>query len=354
VRSRIALALLLGCRSGATDAATGDAAPPVAEDAGIVDVHPPDARPLDAPTDVAADAAPAADSAPPALGPAAAACPPGPYGSPLPANVAVTMVRGGFTVTEGPVWLAAQHALYFSEFEGTKGRIHRYTPADGKIAVFVDNVGVNGLTMDERGMILAGSQDMQRLTRFDPTTGARSQLAGAESYLGKPFNAVNDVIARADGNIYFSDPTFLQEGRPGQGVTGFYRLWNGVVTRLGIGKQPNALGISLDGKWLYVTSSGGDPVRRFPLAGDGSVGAEGSAIAVASESLALDCAGNLYLSSDGKIRVFTAEGEPLGTFANIPAGITNLTFGDDDGRTLYITARAALYQARLGIPGLPN
>jgi gluconolactonase len=84
------------------------------------------------------------------------------------------------------------------------------------------------------------------------------------------------------------------------------------------------------------------------------VGPEGSPIAVASESLALDCAGNLYLSSDGKIRVYTAEGQLLGTFANIPAGITNLTFGDEDGRTLYITARAALYSIRLNVPGLPN
>jgi gluconolactonase len=213
---------------------------------------------------------------------------------------------------------------------------------------------VNGLTVDPQGTILAASQDMQRLTRFDPVTGARSQIPGADSYLGKPFNAVNDVIARADGNVYFSDPTFMQEGRPGQGVTGFYRLWNGVVTRLGIGKQPNALGISLDGKWLYVTSSGGDPVRRFPLLADGGVGPEGPPIAVPSESLALDCAGNLYLSSNGKVRVYTAEGQLIGAFANIPAGITNLTFGDDDGRTLYITARAALYEIRLEVPGLPN
>jgi gluconolactonase len=306
-----------------------------------------------------ADVAPVPDAGPDGggpflFGPAAAACPPGVTGNPLPADLTVTMVRGGFAVTEGPVWLAAHKALFFSEFEGNTGRIHKYTPADGKFTVLVDKVGVNGLTMDPQGMILAASQDMQRLTRFDPVTGARSQIPGADRYMGKPFNAVNDVIARADGNIYFSDPTFMQNNRPGQGTTGFYRLWNGVVTRLGTGKQPNALHISLDGKWFYVTSSGGEPVRRFPLLPDGSLGPEGPSIAVPSESLALDCAGNLYLSSDGKIRVFTAQGQPLGTFANIPAGITNLTFGDEDGRTLYITARAALYKIRLDLPGLPN
>lgn len=305
---------------------------------------------------VAADLGPIAETAPPlaALGPAGAACPPGmTWGAPLPADLTVTMVRGGFGVTEGPVWMAAQKALYFSEFEGAN-RIHKYTPADGKFVVFADNVGVNGLTMDDKGMILAASQDMQRVTRFDPVTAARTQLPGADRYMGKTFNAVNDVIARADGNIYFSDPTFMQNNRPGQGVTAVYRLWNGEVTRLATGKQPNALHISLDGKWLYVTSSGGDPVRRFALNPDGSAGAEGTPIAVPSESLALDCAGNLYLSSDGKIRVYTAEGQTIGTFANITAGITNLAFGDEDGRTLYITARAALYKIRLNVPGLPN
>ena len=351
------VALAVGCGSGPRAVEVSPDAALELPDVSVESLPPPDAG-----RDAAPDLAPSPDAPPPDAaadaatslpGPAAAACPAGPFGNPLPVTPAVTMVRGGFGVTEGPVWLAAQKALYFAEFEGAN-RIHKYTPADDKLVVFVDNVGVNGLTMDDQGMILAASQDMQRLTRFDPITGARSQLPGADRYQGKPFNAVNDVIARADGNIYFSDPTFMQNNRPGQGVTAVYRLWQGQVTRLAVGKQPNALHISLDGRWLYVTSSGGDPVRRFPLDRDGSVGPEGPPIAVPSESLALDCAGNLYLSSAGKIRVYTADGQPLGTFANIQAGITNLTFGDEDMRTLYITARAALYKVRLEVPGLGN
>jgi hypothetical protein len=82
---------------------------------------------LDGGTDSARVAAP---------GPAAAACPAGAsYGNPLPADLTVTLVRGGFAVTEGPVWLAAQKALYFAEFEGAN-RIHKYTPADDQLAVF--------------------------------------------------------------------------------------------------------------------------------------------------------------------------------------------------------------------------
>jgi gluconolactonase len=30
----------------------------------------------------------------------------------------------------------------------------------------------------------------------------------------------------------------------------------------------------------------------------------------------------------------------------------NFAWGDDDGRSLYLTARTALYRVRLGIPGV--
>jgi gluconolactonase len=289
---------------------------------------------------------------------AGAACPPGPFsGDPLPAEPVVTMVRGGLGVTEGPVWLARQQALYFAEFEKPPGRIYKYTPADGKMEVLVEGIGVNGLAVDGQGMIVAASQDMRRLTRFDPVSGSRTAVPGSDSFMGRPFNAVNDVIVRGDGNMYFTDPTFLNEGRPGQGVTAYYRLSPaGEVTRLGTGPQPNSPGISPDGKWLYVTSSGdGDSARvwRHPLNADGSVGPRTDFLSVRSESLAIDCAGNLYLSAAGRMMVYSPQGALVKTFGNIPAGITNLAIGGADAKMLYITARAALYETPLNIPGLP-
>lgn len=285
-------------------------------------------------------------------------CPSGQsYGDPLPANPTVTMVKGGFTVTEGPVWVAAQKALYFSEFEDANGRIHKYTPADGKFAVLANNVGVNGLALDPQGTLVAASQDMQRLTRFDPVTGARSPVPGSDRYMNRPFNAVNDVIVRLDGHMYFSDPTFINLGRPGQGTTAYYHLSTaGQVTRIGTGPQPNSLGISPDGKWLYVTSSGDGNARvwRHALNADGTVGERTEFLSVRSESLAIDCAGNLYLSAAGRITAYTAAGTMIRSFANIPAGITNMAIGGEDAKTLFITARAALYQTPLNVPGLPN
>jgi gluconolactonase len=305
-----------------------------------------------------ADAAAAIDAPVAALLAVGTSCPAGQsYGDPLPASPTIKTTRGGFGVLEGPVWHAAQEALFFSEFEGLTGRIHKYTPADGAFVVFADRAGVNGLALDPDGNIVAASQDMQALTRFDLTTARRTLVPGSDRFMNRPFNVINDVLVRGDGNMYFSDPTFNANGRPGQGVTAYYRLSPAAeVTRLGTGPQPNSLGISPDGRWLYVTSSGeGDAkVWRHPLNADGSVGERTDFLSVRSESLAIDCAGNLYLSAAGKISAYTAAGTLIRTFGNIPAGITNLAIGGDEARTLYITARGALYETPLLVPGLPN
>ena len=306
----------------------------------------------------ARDADPAPQAVPAALLAVGTHCPSGQgYGDPLPANPTIKMIKSGFSTTEGPVWHAGQQALFFTEFEGRAGRIHKYTPGDGKFIVFVNNVGVNGLALAPDGGLVAASQDMQRLTRFDVDTGMRSEVAGSASFMNRPFNAVNDVLVRGDGNMYFTDPTFLNEGRPGQGATAYYRLSPaGEVTRLGTGPQPNSLGISPDGRWLYITSSGaGDAkVWRHPLLADGSVGERTDFLSARSEGLAIDCAGNLYLSAAGKISVYTASGSMIRSFGNIAAGITSLAIGGPTEMTLYITARGAIYETMLNVPGLPN
>jgi gluconolactonase len=266
------------------------------------------------------------------------------------------VVSNQVTVAEGPLWVAAQGALYFTEIEGPP-RIYRYTPGDGMLSTWVDRVGVNGLSLDPQGHIVAASPDIKALSRFDMSTKARTTVPGSDMFEGKRFNSVNDVIVRADGHMYFSDPGFMTTSTPQP--TAYYHLGvDGKVTRLGTGPNPNSLGIPADGKFLYVTSSPSNAaegrVWRHPLNADGTAGPRIDLINQRSESLAIDCAGNLYLSFAGKILVYTADGRKIGEFGNLTAGITNLTFGGIDGKTLFITGRGGLYRSSLLIPGLPN
>jgi gluconolactonase len=313
---------------------------------------------VDAGTDARADAA--ADGGPRLSGRNGGTCVANmTYPSPLPASPSATLIKAGIGSLEGPVWVASQNALFFCEYSTTPtvGRIHKYTPADGNIVTFVDNVGVAGLALDPNGQIVAASQDKQRLTRFDPVTGARTDVVGGSMYMGSPFNQVNDVVVRSDGNMYFTDTDYSQAGRPGQGVQAYYRLSplpQSVVTRLGTGNEPNGIALSPDGNWLYV--AGNDPAKKIPLAADGS--AAGAAVpfySAGSDGMAVDCAGNVYLSTNSTIVVVSPAGQNIGTITGTTEGTTsNSAFGGTDRQTLYITTSTSLYQIHLNVPGLPD
>jgi gluconolactonase len=49
--------------------------------------------------------------------------------------------------------------------------------------------------------------------------------------------------------------------------------------------------------------------------------------------------------------VISPEGKHLGTLV-FPEQPANLAFGDDDGKTLYVTARSSVYRIRLNIAGV--
>ena len=292
------------------------------------------------------------------LGPAGFTCPGGNYPNPLPANLNATMIKGGFTELEGPVWVASQKALFFAQMGGTPatGKINKYTPANGMITVFANNVGVGGLAVDTQGMLVAASYDSKTLTRFDPATGTRTNIAGSTSFNGKAFNEVNDVVVRADGNMYFSDPDF------GGGGGAFYRLSPPPESKVSLimnANLSNGIAISPDGAWLYLSTTGGPPLRRMALAADGSVTGAGTAWnETSSDGMAVDCAGNIYLSVAGgtnQIRVISPTDQVLGNIGGLGGGyVTNSAFGDDDRKTLYITTSVALYKIQLNVPGFPN
>ena len=296
---------------------------------------------------------------PSAFAPPGSDCPAGPFGSPLPTNRAVTLVKDnvGGDENEGPLWVAAQKALFIvNSTSYTGGRIYKYTPADNMFTVWKDNTVCGGLALDPQGMMVGACHDRQRLSRFDLTNGTRTDVAGGDMYMGKPFNQTNDLVTRGDGNIYFTDTDYQKGGRAGQETTAYYRLSPaGQVTRIGAEAQPNGISLSPDGKILYVASSANAPLKRHMLADDGSAGPAITMGNINGDGMGVDCAGNLYLTANGGIRVLSPDGMTLGMLTGASSGfLTNSAFGDDDRKTLYITTSTALYKIRLNVPGLPN
>lgn len=256
---------------------------------------------------------------------------------------------------EGPVWI--KDALYFSDFsfsEGFPSRVRKFSP-DGTVSTALEDAGSNGLAVDASGALVAATHKYKAMSRYDIATGKRADVA--TRYQGQVFNSPNDIAIAADGTIYFTDPDYQKAAAPGgQPVTGIYRIaTDGTVTLVdGTRKNPNGIALSLNGDTLYVNASDG-AVRAYPIK-DG-VPQQGYDLIKGIENgdgMTLDCHGNLYVTEHApkRVRVFTPQGRELATI-RVDANVTNVAFGGADGKTLYITGAAAVWQLRLDVTGLP-
>jgi len=223
--------------------------------------------------------------------------------------------------------------------------------------------GSNGLTFDPNGLLTICQHGNRRIIRVNPH-GNISVMADA--YKGKRLNSPNDLVYRSDGTLYFTDPPF---GLPGLfddpnkelPFSGVFRVKDGdiaLVTDELMG--PNGIAFSPDEKYLYVGNWDMQKkvVIRYPVNTDGSTGSgevfydmTDVAGENAIDGIKVDEAGNLYVCGPGGIWILSAKGKYLGLL-RLPEDPHNLAWGDDDGRTLYITAMTSLYRIRLTSPGI--
>lgn len=72
----------------------------------------------------------------------------------------------------------------------------------------------------------------------------------------------------------------------------------------------------------------------------------------ALDGIKVDEAGNVYARGPGGVWIIAPTGERLGLL-RLPEDPHNLAWGEDDRRTLYITALTGVYRIRLDVPGVP-
>jgi gluconolactonase len=289
----------------------------------------------------------------------------------LPVDARLEKVAEGFEFIEGPVWVPEGYLLFSDPNRNT---IYRYTPDEG-VAVYrtksgytgpdihrYHQPGSNGLALDPGGRLTINEHGNRRVTRLEPNGGV---TVLADRYEGKRLNSPNDLVYRSDGTLYFTDPPF---GLPDVFADSAKELpWSGVFRLKGgqlslVAREltgPNGLAFSPDERYLYVDNW--DPakkvVMRYDVQADGSVrngtvffdmtAAPGEE---ALDGLKVDARGNLYVSGPGGLWILSPEGRHLGTL-RMPEQPANFAWGDEDGRTLYLTARTGLYRLRLNIPG---
>ena len=263
-------------------------------------------------------------------------------------------VADGFGFTEGPVWDKSGF-LYVSDEEINK--IFRVYP-DGHKDELIALGDPDGNTYDRQLRLLDCASLLRAIIRLTPE-GKYTVLA--DHFEGNKFNSPNDLVIGPDGAIYFTDPTLdLPQGEkqeiPFQGV---YRLDDKGEVRL-VTKdltQPNGLAFSPDGKRLYIDDSKQRNIRVYDFSPDGTVkngrifgeeqGGKGEGV---PDGMKVDRNGNLFVTGPKGIWVWDQQGHHLGTMV-IPMQPANLTWGDKDYRTLYITATHAVYKLRMKAHG---
>lgn len=330
------------------------------------------------------------------------------------ANIALTreenipLMYQGYNNIEGPVW--HDGALYYSNmgshqpdengFElSNQTTIWRWVVGE-KPQVWMDDTvaGSNGLALDTKGNLIAARQLDGSLSFIDWQSKQITPIV--TSYQGKRFNSPNDLTISHDNTIYFTDPNWntpsnipadtVQGGgwpgstEPGQRV---YRVTaDGVVTATGVTElvpalrdKPNGIILSLDEQQVIVGGLRG--LWAFDLSA-GEVSNPQKILDTPIDGLGKDCSGNIYVTTtrllptrtDGQVVVvldksFKEVGQLVVEGIHI---VTNIAFGGDQGKTLFVTGltapmdgdkrrlcgdspclAAGIYTAELNVQGFP-
>ena len=305
------------------------------------------------------------------------------------ADTKLERVANGFNKwTEGPVW-TREGTLLFAEIPANN--IVQWSPAKGAV-VFMHpsgykgsepykgpEPGSNGMTLDADGRVSVAGHAGRTVWRMESVDPKAQITVLADSYQGKKLNSPNDLVYKSDGSLYFTDPPY---GLQTQGdadpqkelkINGVYRIPGARQQKPGAPPdrdklqlvikdlaRPNGLAFSPDERFLYVAESGTKQWLRYRVQPNGSL-TDGGLFLDAStdpaeggpDGLRVDEKGNIYGSGPGGVWIISPEGKHIGTI-KVPERVSNVAWGDKDGKTLYITASTGLYRIKLKIAGVRN
>ena len=285
----------------------------------------------------------------------------------VPEGTVLEAVADGFIFTEGPVWMKEDggSALYFTDIRDDK--ILRWRPGRGADVAVAPAGHPDGMTLDGENRLIVAGFGARTIWRLEKDGSVTTLCA---RWHGLKLNSPNDIITRSDESIYFTNPN---GGLNNVGM-GDYDVQKYIPTqqvlRLALGAtepelladdfdNPNGICFSPDEAILYVNDTRRKHIRAWDVRPDGSIfngrlfaetlGTEPGG----PDGMRVDVEGNVYCTGPAGIHVFDPAGRLLGRL-HTPKQVANMTWGDDDWRTLYMTARETVYRTRLGIPGVPH
>ena len=174
---------------------------------------------------------------------------------------------------------------------------------------------------------------------------------------GVPLNAPNDLVLDAHGGIWFTDHGRVRTNDRDHGAL-YYAKADGSFIRRMVHSLlgPNGVGLSPDGRWVYVAETPTARVWRFELSGPGEIvrtrgqplGGYGQLLAGFADyrmfdSLAVDAEGWVSVATliKGGITSISPDGSRT-EFLQLPDRyVSNLCFGGPEMKTAYVTLGAS-------------
>ena len=296
----------------------------------------------------------------------------------------LTLVAEGLKFPEGPIAMR-DGSVILTEIEGR--RVIRVAP-DGKIKVVAEiDGGPNGLAVGpdnalylannggalqfhvRGGVNVVGPAPREHkggsIQRIDPTTGVVTTL---HTHCGeRALLSPNDLVFDKQGGMWFTDygPSHSTHKMYG-GL--FYAAHDDskIICARDRLLSPNGVGLSPDEKTVYVADTLTGRLWAFDVAAPGELTAQispmvpGRVVATLPglqflDSLAVEACGTVCVATlaKGGITAFASNGTTQ-HFAVPDPFVTNICFGGDDMRDVWITASGTgrLYRTRWPRPGL--
>ena len=242
----------------------------------------------------------------------------------------------GAKLGEGPVWVARDQALWFTDIKSHK--IHRLDPASGDRKSWNAPDQVGFVLPIAGGGFVAGLKT--GLARFDPEDGSFAALVDPEPSL--PNNRLNDATVDPQGRLWFGSMDDAEEASTGA----IYRLGaDGVcVAESPLVSITNGPAVSPDGRTLFHVDTLGGVIFACDLSEAGHlVNRRVFAIIPNEEGYpdgpTVDAEGCVWIGlyNGWSARRYSPAGELLETVRFPVSAITKLAFGGPDLKTVYAT-----------------
>ncbi len=268
---------------------------------------------------------------------------------------------------ESPVWDAARACLWWVDINGP--HLFQLIPATGAVACwdFAEAIGCVAIRADGALLLALRSGPI----RFDPATGAQSQIAPAP-YDPKTYR-FNDGKTDPQGRFWVGT---MHEPRTERSAELYCLTETGLEARAGDVMVSNGLAWSPDGTRLYHSDTRAQAIYTYPM--DPATGQIGHREIFATlppdggrpDGAAMDEEGGYWSAqfAGGRILRFSPDGAITDEIRLPVSRCTMVAFGGADRQTLYITSACeglteaeqtaeplagSLFQVRVAVKGQP-